>query len=119
MIRIDIKLFDLPAEKRAETLECFIELNKKYLRYKAEYYSSQIKNAEDVSMGWEDTYNNWDLKIKKDALVSVEKYWDNKHNYWRIEIESFGYPNVIKLYFEQEDEDEMYRVLTLLTNYIF
>jgi hypothetical protein len=119
MTRIDIKLFDLPFEKRAETLECFVEINEKYLRYKAEYYSQQARNKEDLAMGWDDCYNNWDIKIKRDAFISVEKFWDNKNNYWRLELEANGYPNVIILYYEQENEDELHRVFNLLSNFVF
>lgn len=119
MIKIEIKLFDLPFEKRNETIECFVELHEKHFRYKAEYYSQQAKDKNDLVIGWDDAYNNWDIKIRRDAIVSVEKFWDNKNNYWRIELEMFGYPNVIMFYYEQEDEDEMNRVFDILSNFIF
>jgi len=66
----------------------------------------------------EQKYTYHESRIKRNALCSVEKIWDDKNNQWRLELEANGYPNTIKFYFKEMDTD-VDRIHSLLIKYIF
>lgn len=112
--RIDIKQFDMHNEKVSEPILLFIELGDNYLRYVAEYYGEQPKaeDGEDKSLGWEEMYQNFDIKIKREHLVSLDKNWIHKRQLWRVEVEATGYPNSLIWYFKKEKEAiNLYKIL--------
>lgn len=119
MEHIEIKHFDLEFGRNMETQESFIELHDTYLRYKAIYDSEVPKNKEDLAMGWQEVFYNFDLRIKRESFVSVEKFWIDKSDQWRLELEANGYPNTVNLWFSKDDEEEMLRVFELLFKWIF
>lgn len=117
--KIDIKQFDLHNEKVTEPVSLYIELGSDYLMYVAEYYGEQpaSEDKEDHSLGWESIYQNFKIKVKKSAIVSLEINWNNKREIWQVEVEANGYPNSIKFYFEKERDAEV--VYKKLDEYIF
>lgn len=119
MIRIDIEHFDLDFEKHFEISEAFVELHDTYFRYVSKHDSEQPKDKNDLSMGWEALYNDWDIRVKRSAFVSVENTWDDKNDKWNIELEAFGYGYTIKLYFQKKDENKMYDVFNKIFDWIF
>lgn len=113
MARIELKLFNLGHEKDFNKLIYFIELKKHSLSYQCEYTSMHLKDIDDPTLGYIDKYQNFDLEIKRDSFISVEKYWDDKFGYWRLELESSGFPKTILFFFHEEDAavDEVYKKL--------
>lgn len=107
--RIDIKQFNMTNEKVINTCLLYIELGDNYFLYVGEYYGQQPKgdDHDDHSLGWEDVYFNFRNKIKRDAIVSVDRLYNEKYDNWRIELEANGYPNPLRLYFETEAECEI------------
>lgn len=117
MERIEIKHFDLEFEKRIETTEAFIELNDTYFRYRSCHDSEHPKDKSDLLQGWEAQYHNFDTRIKREAFISVEWYWNDKQDYYEIQMEATGYPTSIILYFN--DEKEMLRVFEIIFHWVF
>jgi hypothetical protein len=115
--RIDIKQFDLEFEKVTEPVSLFVTLTDKFFEYTAEYYSEVPKDKEDKFSVWEPRYNNFDIKIRKDTLVSVELYYNDKQNYWQVEMEFFGYPNVVKIHFQLEKNAREFH--KIMDHYVF
>ncbi len=116
--KINIKQFDIENERNVNTLNFFIELTAYYFRWFGEYDSERPKDINDHQLGWEEKHTCHDLKINRTSLCSVEKIWDDKNNYWRVELEANGFPNTITLYFKEMDK-EVDTVHTALSNYIF
>lgn len=117
--RIDIKQFDMANERVLEPLCLYIEIADTYLKYVAEYYGEQPKSEdkEDHTLGWEEQYFNFSIKIKRSQLVSLDKNWVHKRQLWRVEVEANGYPNTLIWYFKKESEaDNIYKILD---EYIF
>jgi hypothetical protein len=119
MVKIDIEHFDLEFEKDIQTTECFIELHDTYFRYVSKHDSSSPKNMEDLELGWEEKYHDFDFRIKRESFISVEYYWNDKNNYWQVEMESNGYPVATILYFKKEKEEKMKEVFETLFNWVF
>lgn len=117
--KIEIKHFDLEFERNMQTTESFVELHDTYLRYKAIYDSEIPKDKEDLTMGWKDAYYNFDLRIKREHFVSVEKFWIDKSEQWRLELEASGYPSTVNLYYSKNDEVEMLEVFEKLFKWVF
>jgi hypothetical protein len=119
MERIEIKHFDLEFEKNIQTTEAFIELHDTYFRYVSIHDSEVPKDKDDVNMGWEEKYHDFDIRVKRENIVSVEKYWNDKHNFWQLELEANGYPNTVNLYFEKNNEVLMKEAFDKLCKWIF
>ena len=115
---IHIKQFDIENERNINTLNFFIELTPYYFRWFGEYDSEIPKDTNDHKLGWDEKHTCHDLQIKRTSLCSVEKIWDDKNNYWRVELEANGFPNTITLYFKEMDK-EVDTVHTALIQYIF
>ena len=112
--RIDIKQFDLANERVTERCFLYIELSEKHLLYAAEYYAEHPKaeDKDDHSMGWEDVYQNFRIKIKRETFCSMDINWIHKRQLWQIELEASGYPNTVKFYFQKQKEAlEVYKEL--------
>lgn len=108
MEQILIKHFDLANEKIIKRGHLFVVLADEYFKYSAEYYSEVPKasDPDDHSMGWEERYNKFVIKLKKESIVAVEMRWLDKRECWSVELESNGYPNTISIFFELESEAE-------------
>lgn len=117
--KIEIKHFDLEFERNFQTTESYLELHDTYLRYVAKYDSEHPKDREDLLAGWEERFHDFDTRIKRDAFISVEYYWNDKNNYWQLEMEANGYPVAITLYFEKGNEKEMNTVFFKLFAWVF
>lgn len=117
--RIEIKHFDLEFERNMETQESFIELHDTYLQYKAIYDSEIPKDKEDLLQGWKSVFYNFDLRLKRECFVSVEKFWLDKSDQWRIELEVSGYPSTVNLYYSKGDEKNMLEVFEKLFKWVF
>jgi len=102
-IRIEVKHFDLEFERNMETQESFIELHDTYLKYKAIYDSEIPEDKEDLMRGWKPMFYDFDLRIKKEHFVSVEKFWIDKSDQWRLELEANGYPSTVNVYYAKGD----------------
>jgi len=118
-IRIEVKHFDLEFERNMETQESFIELHDNYLQYKAIYDSEIPVDKEDLMQGWKPMFYDFDLRIKREHFVSVEKFWNDKSDQWRLELEANGYPSTVNIYYKRGDEKEMLRVFDLLFKWVF
>lgn len=119
MERIEIKHLDLEFERNMQTQESFIELHDTYLQYKAIYDSEIPEDKEDLMRGWKDMFYDFDLRIKRENFVSVEKYWDDKGGHWKLEIEVNGYPGTINLYYHKKDKVIMLEVFEKIFKWIF
>ena len=117
--RIDIKQFDLANEKVVNSVALYIELTDNSLMYYAEYYAEvpAAEDKDDHSLGWKESFQKFKIKVKRSSLVSVEKSWNDKREYWKVEVEASGYPNSIAFYFELESEAEA--VYEKLDTYVF
>lgn len=116
--KIDIKHIDLKYEKNFETIEAFIELHENYFRYASKYYCDELKNKDDEGMGWDEgKFHQFDLKIKRKNIVSLEINWASASEVWNVEIEVNGYPSSINIYYKTEKEAEALH--NKLFNYIF
>lgn len=104
--RIDINQFNMANEKVSESVHLYIQLSDDYFIYAAEYYGEEpiAEDKDDHAMGWKEMYQNFFIKIKRQSLVSLDKNWNNKREFWQVEVEANGYPNTIKLYFKTEKE---------------
>jgi len=118
-MRINIKQFELEFEKEIQSLESYIELGKSVFTYRMNYNSQTPKDNNDTSLGWEESYKDITICIKKEAFVSIEKYWSQRNNYWNLQLEANGFPSTINIYFEEENEDEMNKVYQKLYKFIF
>lgn len=117
--RIDIEQFDLANEKVTERVHLYIELADNYLLYAAEYYAEHpvSEDKDDHTMGWEDIYSNFRIKVKRETLVSLDINWIHKREMWQVEVEANGYPNTIKFYFKKRKAAEA--IWKELDEYIF
>lgn len=117
--RIEIKHFDLEFERNMQTQFSFIELHDTYLRYAAQYDSEIPVNKEDLMQGWKPVYYDFDLRLKREHFVSVEKFWNDKAEQWRLELEVNGYPSTVNLYYKRGNEIEMLIVFEKLFKWVF
>ncbi len=117
MILIEIKPVDLVNEKITEPITSQIELAENYLLYSAEYYGQIPKDVEDKQLGWEDYYQNFNIKKLRSTICSLEKRWVVEGAIWMVEIEAYGYPNSIHFQFQTEKEADV--VYNELDFYIF
>ena len=115
--KIDIKQFDLEFEKDIQTTECFVELTDTHLKYRCKYDSKHPIDNDDLMRGWKDQFHDFDTRIKRESFLSVEWFWNDKNDYWHLELEANGYPTSIILYFN--DEKEMLRVFEILFSWVF
>lgn len=114
---LQVEIFDLENEKDIQLLEGKIELHKTYLLHRLMYYSQTPTDSDVLGKSWQDSYKNYELRIKRNSFVSIEKRWMDNTDTWRIELESNGYPDTVILYFK--DEDKMQVVYNILFKYIF
>ncbi len=117
--RIAIKHFDLSHEKDIETKEAFLELGDIYLRYCSRHKSMVPVDSDDLAQGWKENIHDFDIRIKRINLVSVEKNWKHSMGHWGIDIEANGYPQTISIFYQEENKKEMETVFTKLSFYIF
>lgn len=104
--RINIKQFDLENERVTEPISLYIELGENYLMYVAEFYSEvpKAENQDDHTLGWEDSYSNFKIKVKRECIVSIDINYKRKGELWIIELDVNGYPHTIKFYFKKEKD---------------
>lgn len=117
--RFEIKQFDLEFEKNMQTQFSFVEIHDTYLRYAAQYDSEVPNNKYDLSLGWKATYYDFDLRVKRKSFISVEKWWIDKFEYWKLELEIEGYPNTINIHYRKEQEKTMLEVFEKLFKWVF
>jgi len=117
--KINIGQFDMANEKVLHTMHLYIELTDHYFRYAGKYLASHpvADNPDDHSLGWHEVNVNFDLKIKRECAVSLEKNWVQKRQFYDIEIEFLGYSHTVKVYFERAKD--MLEVYHKLDEYIF
>jgi len=118
-IKIDLKQIDLEFEKEIESQEYYIELHETYLRNVGVYDAKVPVDKDDLFRGYEEVYREFDLRFKREWFTSVEKFWDDKQNVYRIDLEINGYPNTIQVYFAKDDKEECEKVFKILFNWIF
>jgi hypothetical protein len=117
--KIQIKHFDLEFERNMQTTESYVELHDTYFKYVSKYDSEIPKDQNDLLQGWEEKFYDFDLRIKREYFVSVEKYWNDKNENWRIELEITGYPGTVNLYYQKKCEKEMDETFNKLFNWVF
>lgn len=117
--RVDIKQFDLANEKVVEPICLYFELHDRYLIYIGEYYCEVpvSEDKEDHSLGWQQQYSKFKIKIKRESIVSVELNYVPKREIYKVEMEANGYPTSISFYFQTEKEAE--NIYEKLDKYIF
>lgn len=117
--RIEIKHFDLEFEKNMQTQESYIELHDKYFRYRAQYDSEIPEDKEDLLRGWKSVFYDFDMRLKREYFVSVEKNWNDNRDIWVIEMEINGYPGTVNLYYQDKDKEHMIEVFEKIFKWIF
>lgn len=117
--RIEISHIDLEFEKNMLTQEAYIELHDNYFRYRSVYDSEVPKDSNDLGLGWKDEFHDFDIRIKRENIVSCDKSWNDKKDYWRIEIEANGYPETLRIFFSKGNFESMQKAYELLCDYIF
>jgi len=118
-MQIKIEQFDMANERLIEPVLLDVILADNYIQYSAEYYAEQPKSEDkdDHTLGWEEIYANFKIKIKRETICSLDINWVFKRQLWQVEMEANGYPNTVKWYFKKEkDANEFYKKLD---EYIF
>lgn len=99
--------FDLEWEKEfSEGSHILLELLDDRLRASANYVSKIPNIREDANSGWKENNYDYEINIKRSAVVSVEKFWTEEKDYWRVEVEANGYPNTFIIYFKDLDSNK-------------
>lgn len=117
--RIDIAPFDRQNEHIRKCYYLYVQLFDEYLLYAGKYLGEipVADDPQDHSMGWKNKAANFMVKIKREAFVSVEYFWERTYEVYHVELEANGYPNSLTLYFQTEKEAEA--MYNKLTKYIF
>jgi hypothetical protein len=107
MSSFKIMHFDLEFEKDfADDSHVLLELLDDRLKLSANYVSKIPNIPEDISSGWRDNIYDYEINIKRESFVSVEKFWNEEKEYWKIELEANGYPNTVGIYFKYSDKNK-------------
>jgi len=119
MERIEIVHFDLEFERNIQTTESYVELHYTYLRYVSKYDCEVPKDRDDLAQGWIEKFRDFELCLKRENFVTVEKYWDDLQDYWEVQMEINGFPKTLVLYFEKANTKRMEEVFLKLFNWVF
>lgn len=103
-MRIDYKLIELKKEKNIQPIESFIELSDNILYWKARYYCDIPKDAQDLSLGWENKMKSGETWVKKSSVIGIGKAYMFRDNIWQIFLDANGLAGTIEMFFKRESD---------------
>lgn len=108
MERVDIEFIDLPNEHIIKPYYMYFKLFENYLFHTGKYLCEIPKgdDPKDHTLGWKFISRNFKSKVKRSAIVSVEMFWEEEGEYYRVEAEATGYSVPIRAYFKDEKTAE-------------
>lgn len=116
-MRIELKPLDLERQKDIDPQVFFVELTPGYLQYRAMFTAKEPDNEYDPDLGWHSVYRDFDWRIQRGALTSIDKVYKEEHDLWKIIITISGSNTDVELFFDlQADCCAAYEVLC---NYLF
>jgi hypothetical protein len=101
-MKIDTKPVNLHQQKIKSAGECIIELSKDRLRHRMSFTADEPVDRNDESLGWEQKMNDFDVIVKKDSIVAVEKWKCTNIDRWKIIISVNGMASDVTIYFRTE-----------------
>lgn len=116
-MRIDIKPLDLEEQTISESTELFIELTPTYVRYKAKFTAEELTSAHDPYSGWTTKQRDFDWRIHKNAITSIDRTFLSDQKIWKIILTVTGSNVDVDIYIRRQSECE--RVYEIIFNYLF
>lgn len=116
-MRIDIKPVTLEQQKIFDSTELFIELMPTYIRYKAKFIAEEPTDPEDQYCTWVTKERDFDWRIHKNAITSIDRTYTSNQNVWKIILTVSGSDTDVDIFFRKQSECE--RVYDIIFNYLF
>lgn len=111
--RITIKPVDLKGSKFIEWRHGLLILEKRYFRYRISYIIDELKNEYDTdSTERHEADRRMDLTTKRNRISSIQKYYVQDSDCWKVVIVPFGVSQDFNIFFYTEEEaKDLYNIL--------
>jgi hypothetical protein len=105
---VDLKNYSIIEWRHANLI-----LERKYFRYRLSYIMDEPKNEYDEDCEErKETDRRMDITIKRNRISSIQKYYIEDSDCWKVVIIPFGVSQDINVFFATEDEaKDLYNVL--------
>jgi len=107
--RIDIEIIDMKHQETFGPSESFIEIDQNKIRWWTKFSAKEPKDKEDLYLGYTEEEYEWDVIVKRSAIVAVELILGTPEDFekhWMIEIVVNGRGGDLKLYFKESEKSK-------------